>query len=206
MPTGCEDFPDETAVRINSGSAAAPARVNQQPPMPSALPAEGVPPPGSAGLGGLESMIGGVSSALASTGGHVGSPPAVRTLDVASDRSSAGQLLTSHSEGDQGPLGLVSPRANRLRPAQLPAVLPEDGVSAEGAGADHDELVAQQFFEATTGRSIETAKPVPLSERPRTFDLSGADVWAGAPIAGGAVEQKPGRLNRIKRSASISVV
>ena len=168
--------------------------------------AEGVPPPGSAGLRGLDAMIGGASSAVASTSGHAVSPTAVQTMDLASDRSSTGQLLNSHSEGDQGPLGLVSPRPNRLRPAQLPAALPEDGVSAEGAGADHDELVAQQFFEATTGRSIETAKPTPLSERPQTFDLSGDDMWAGAPVAGGAAGQKPGRLNRIKRSASISVV
>jgi hypothetical protein len=202
VPTGCEDFPDETAVRIKAGSAAAPPLVDRQLSMPSAVPAEGVPPPGSVVLGGLDAMSGGASSAVASTSGHAS--PVVRTMDLALDRSSTGQL-TSHREGGAGPLGLVSPRPNRLRSAQLPAVLPEDSASADGAPS-HDELVAQQFFEATTGRSIETAKPVPLSERPRTFDLSGTDVWAGAPVAGGAAEQKPGRLNRIKRSASISVV
>jgi hypothetical protein len=43
-----------------------------------------------------------------------------------------------------------------------------------------------------------------MLDRPQTFDLAGASDWAGD--AGQAQQQKPGRLNRIKRSASISVV
>jgi hypothetical protein len=215
VPSGCEDFQDEAAVRIKAASAAAP-RVDRPASMPS-IPAaataacagaatsmsEGVPPPGSVAVGGLNAMSG--SSAAALTSGHAVSPPVVRAMDLTSNGSGVSQLLTSDREGGEGPLGIFSPRPSRQRPTRLPAVVSEDEVSAEGEGPDRDELVAQQFFEATTGRSIETEKAVPLSERPQTFDLSGPDVWAGAPI-GGADQQKSGRLNRIKRSASISVV
>ena len=212
MPCGCEDFQDEAAVRIKAASPAAP-RADRPASMPS-IPAagtataaaaasmsEGVPPLGSVTFEGLNAMSGSSASALIS--GHAVSSPVVRAMDLSSNGSGASQLLNSDREGGEGPLGIFSPRPSRQRPTRLPAVVSEDEVSAEGA--DHDELVAQQFFEATTGGSIETAKAVPLSERPQTFDLSGPDVWAGAPI-GGAEQQKSGRLNRIKRSASISVV
>ena len=58
----------------------------------------------------------------------------------------------------------------------------------------------RRFFEATTGGSVEEAPVGPLSERQRTIDLSGAGEW------GVAQAPRPGKLDRLKRSASISVV
>lgn len=220
MPTGCEDFPDEAAVRIRAANAAAP-RPQSMASLPTAAPtaaaaaaaaamSEGVPPPGSVARGGVDAVAGERVSAVASTHGHhtvdIPSSTVVRSVDLASTGSSSGQLSSNHRDGGEGPLGIFSPRPNRQRPSQLPAVLPEDGVSATSEGIDHDELVARQFFEATTGGSIESPKAAPLSERPQTVDLSGPDVWAGGPVAAGAGHQKPGPLNRLKRSASISVV
>ena len=103
--------------------------------------------------------------------------------------------------------GLFSPRPARQRQPLAPPASPR---IAEDEG-DDDEA-ARRFFEATTGGSVEAAPEVLLSDRPRQFDLSGAgDDWpvgfpGGAPGSPSPHKGKGGKLGRLKRSASISVV
>jgi hypothetical protein len=219
VPAGVRDFPDEAAVRIRAGNAA--PRTDLPPSMPGVPPAasataaaaaaeaeaaaaaaaamsEGVPPLASltptAAVGG-----GGYSVAAMATA----PPPVVQSVDLGSTGASTGQPLAGLNGGGDGPLGIFSPRPSRQRPAHLPATH-EDGGSKDGDDEDSDEAMARRFFEATTGGSVETAPAPSMLDRPQTFDLAGASDWAGD--AGQAQQQKPGRLNRIKRSASISVV